>query len=154
MSARNAPPVVATYFFEGGIEIARVPLSGAHAQGEPFELYREHWDAVVALGLPTNWLRGAWKNRYVVTRTAAGWGLTGQKTPGGQLAYLHRIITKWICRMDVELGDIVSFRDGNPLNLRLSNLKLLKGKKAQEFKEPFVAATKAKARRQRSNKGK
>lgn len=94
---------------EDGKEIAYVTLGGKH--GIRAELYKEDFDFLVKLGLSPNWACYQGGQGFYVTAAA-------KDTPSNRVL-VARVL------MDAAAGQIVRYRDSNPLNLRKDNLVLV-----------------------------
>lgn len=112
-----------TTFYEGSRVVARVQLGrdpNLHA-----EIYKEDFDFLVRLGLSPNWTRYTSKNFYV---TAAA-----RNTPS------HRVLVARVL-LDAGEGHVVRYADGNPMNLRRENLRLVASAKGKSRARSFVYA--------------
>lgn len=109
---------------EGTREVARVPLgrnASLHA-----EIYRDDFDFLVKLGLSPNW--SSYKNvtGNYVTASAVD-------TPSK-----HVLVARVL--MDAGAGQVVRYADGNPLNMRRENLRLVHSAKGKTRARSFVYA--------------
>jgi hypothetical protein len=108
-----------------GAELVVVPLFGK-GEGLYMTLDASIWDAGRAAGWPAVWVGG----------TAPGstkiYAATGRQplSPGGRLIWMSRVITQ------AKRGEVASFKDGNPMNLRLSNLH--KGRGSRSFRDEVI----------------
>lgn len=113
----------------GGRLLARVPL-GRHNKFSPpryVEIWKDDYDFLVKLGLSPNWSSyRVGGNGYYVTASASD-------TPS------HRVLVARVL-MDANAGEIVRYVDGNPLNLRRENLRLVSHKRGKSRARNFVHA--------------
>jgi hypothetical protein len=113
---------------EGGRALARVPL-GRNNKYEPqryVEIWKDDFDFLVKLGLSPNWACYRVKdNRYV---TAATRNIERSR------ALVARVL------LDANAGEIIRYVDGNTLNLRRENLRLVESKRGRVRSRNLVRA--------------
>lgn len=97
-----------------GTRIVKVPLTG----GFVATVEAEDYDAFVTLGLSTRWLANAGGSGSITVRFTLPPARPGQRSNN---ASVSRVI------VNAGNGQRVRYRDGNPLNLRKSNLRLVDG---------------------------
>lgn len=99
----KARPIEKT--IEGNRVLCRVPLSDGKRHAE---IWAEDLEAIQALGISVNW--AGLRNGYVTA--------CGRRAVSGKVL-VARVL------MDAQEGEIVVYRDKNPLNLRRENLGLM-----------------------------
>jgi hypothetical protein len=116
----------------GGIEAVRVQLFGKHAKGACMTLDLADWltikDRYGIRYFLASIHGGAY--RYVCSQTRRAGAASGRPCGGG--GPIARLI------VGAQPGQVVRYRDGNPLNLKRSNLVLLTKKEAKIFKKEHV----------------
>jgi hypothetical protein len=129
-------PVNVERFREGGVEIVRVPLFG-RGFGQRMELAAVDWDdGRDNEGWPECWVlrsNGTGSPPYVVSGKRCV-GRQAKQRSGVPVAYMARLI------VDAQRGEVVRYLDGNPLNLRRSNLLKLDRKAAARWRSEWLAA--------------
>ncbi len=95
---------------DNGSVLIRVPLKGSKGLKGYAEINKDDWDFLGKLGASTAW-----------NLSAYGTVIAGAARAPGRNVRIGRVL------LDAGPGQIVRYRDGNPLNLRRSNLYLDKG---------------------------
>lgn len=110
----------------GGRLLARVPL-GRHNDFTPqryAEIWKDDFDFLCKLGLSSNWVSYRVKSKQYVSATAS--------TMPGNRVLVARVL------LDADAGQMVRFLDGNPLNLRRENLRLVAHNRGKVRARNFV----------------
>jgi hypothetical protein len=121
-------PVAVERFTMDGVELVRVPLFG-RGHGHSMTVEAADWDLGQSKGWPECWILGGGPDRlgYVVSSRKAVSHLAKQPRSRTQLVALGRLITEAVWR------EVVTYRNGNTLDLRRSNLcKLDRGAALQK----------------------
>lgn len=106
---------------EGDRLIALVPLGRSDLKAE---MWRDDYDFLVKLGLSPNWSSYRNVTGNYVTASAVD-------TPSK-----HVLVARVL--MDAGAGQVVRYADGNPLNLRRGNLRLVANGKGKTRARDFV----------------
>jgi hypothetical protein len=107
---------------EGTRLLARVPLGGE--PGLYAEMWKDDYDFLVKLGLSPNWACYRSKNAFYVTAAAVD-------TPSNRVLVARVLV-------DADAGQVVRYADGNPLNMRRENLRLVASAKAKSRARNFI----------------
>lgn len=106
---------------EGGRSLALIPL-GKHHEHQPAyfaEMWKDDYDFLCRLGLSPNW------NRYRQTGQGNFYVTAAATSMPGNKILVARVL------LDANAGEVVRYVDGNPLNLRRENLRLVQSAKAK-----------------------
>jgi hypothetical protein len=133
-------PVNVVRFIEDGVELVNVPLFG-RGFGYSVVLDAADWDHGRANeGWPECWILSGGGAGYVVSSRKTVSGLAQQPRSRTPLAAMNRLI------MDAQPGEVVKFLDGNPRNLRRSNLRKLDTEAAKKWRSEATAKRRAEQR--------
>jgi hypothetical protein len=129
-------PVKVERFLEDGVGMVRVSLFG-RGFGQHMDLAAADWDdGRENEGWPECWVlrsNGQGSPPYVVSGKRCV-GKHAKQRSGVPVAYMARLL------LDAQTGEVVIYLDGNPLNLRRSNLLKLDRKAAAQWRSEILAA--------------
>ena len=107
---------------EGTRLLARVPLGGE--PGIYAEMWKDDFDFLIRLGLSPNWACYRGNVGFYVTASAV-------ESPSNRVL-VARVL------LDADAGQMVRYADGNPLNMRRENLRVVANAKAKTRARAFI----------------
>ncbi len=122
----------ATTAAEATARVVLVPLRGKYGDGRAFVLDAADWPAV----------RDTWAGLWSLARTGRRFYVVGKYPPVAGTSTAH--LARWL--VGAGRGDMVQYADGDTLNLRRANLRLLRGEdRTAWFRKQAVPAVPAPA---------